>query len=346
MHIKQVSEVELKSLMRNKDMGMIVYGAGVIGRVAAPEFLRESGLAKRVLFFADQDIKKQGHRITIGDIVIKVVPPEAIGAVKQPFVILITSSRYQGILEYLEQAGFRNPTYVCILPQLLADRAEHLEKQVIRKQSDISLIPKTIHYCWFGGNEMPEKMKYCIESWKKNCPQYEIIEWNEKNYDVSKYTYTRQAYQHGKWAFVSDVARLDILYQYGGIYMDTDVELLHSLDGLLYQPGFCSVEKWGIVNTGGGCGAIPGHTLIDAMIRKRRRCVFEYKDGTLNLESSGSYESLPLLKQGFVPDNKIQCVHDMTIYPSDFFHPYDYMTKKTCITENTFGIHHFAESWI
>ena len=94
------------------------------------------------------------------------------------------------------------------------------------------MIPKVIHYCWFGGNEMSELEKKCIESWKTQCPDYEIIRWDETNYDVTKNLYMQQAYAAKKWAFVSDYARLDILYQHGGIYLDTDVELLQSLNTL------------------------------------------------------------------------------------------------------------------
>ena len=100
------------------------------------------------------------------------------------------------------------------------------------------MIPKIIHYCWFGGAELPEKDRKCIESWKKFCPDYQIIEWNENNYDVTKNTYMYQAYQAKKWGFVPDYARLDIIYQHGGIYLDTDVELVKNLDSLLENDAF------------------------------------------------------------------------------------------------------------
>ncbi len=185
-----------------------------------------------------------------------------------------------------------------------------------------------------------------MESWRRFCPEYEIKEWNEDNYDVTRYLYSSQAYRHRKWAFVSDIARLDILYEYGGIYMDTDVELIKNLDDLLFQPAFCGVEKWRLLNTGGGCGDVPHHPAIKKMLDYRKGFPFEYPDGSLIMESSGSYESCPLIEDGFVPDNTIQVVDGMTIYSSDFFHPYDYMSGETSITENTYGIHHFQESWV
>lgn len=108
------------------------------------------------------------------------------------------------------------------------------------------MIPKKIHYCWFGGNPLPDSAKSCIASWRKFCPDYEIIEWNESNYDVNKIRYTQQAYACRKWSFVSDYARLDIIYQHGGIYLDTDVELLRPLDSLREYEGFMGFENGGM----------------------------------------------------------------------------------------------------
>ena len=208
------------------------------------------------------------------------------------------------------------------------------------------IIPKVIHYCWFGRGKMSDKMREYMESWKRCCPEYEIKEWNEDNYDINRYQYTNQAYKHKKWAFVSDVARLDILYENGGIYMDTDVELIKNLDELLYQPAFCGVEKWRHINTGGCCGAVAKHTAIRKMLECRMEIPFENPDGSFNMESSGSYETMPLMEDGYVPDNHIQIIDGMTIYPSDFFHPFDYMSKEIRMTENTYSIHHFEGSWI
>lgn len=104
-------------------------------------------------------------------------------------------------------------------------------------------IPKIIHYCWFGGNILPDKVQKCIESWKRYCPDYKIICWNESNYDVNKIRYTKEAYKEKKWAFVSDYARLDIIYENGGIYLDTDVELICGMDILLQNDVFLAIDK-------------------------------------------------------------------------------------------------------
>ncbi|MBR4241618.1 MAG: hypothetical protein IKR97_05300, partial [Eubacterium sp.] len=105
------------------------------------------------------------------------------------------------------------------------------------------MIPKKIHYCWFGGNPLPDSVLKCIESWKHFCPDYEIIQWNEENYDINKFQYAKEAHDAKKWAFVSDLARLDIVYNEGGIYLDTDVELIRSLDSLLDNKCFLAIEQ-------------------------------------------------------------------------------------------------------
>ena len=124
------------------------------------------------------------------------------------------------------------------------------------------MIPKNIHYCWFGGNPLPEEARKCIDSWKKYCPDYEIIEWNESNYDLNKNEYVKYTYENKKFAFLTDYVRLDIIYNEGGIYLDTDVELLKNLDNLLDCDGYIGMEQIGTVNTGQGFGAIKGHPFI------------------------------------------------------------------------------------
>ncbi|MBO4946818.1 MAG: exopolysaccharide biosynthesis protein, partial [Lachnospiraceae bacterium] len=128
------------------------------------------------------------------------------------------------------------------------------------------MIPKVIHYCWFGGNPKPEIIESCIASWRKFCPDWEIIEWNENNFDVRRYTFMSEAYDAGKWAFVSDVARLMIIYEYGGIYLDTDVELRMSLEQVSRFNAFFAYDNLVNINTGIGFGAVPEHPYIQAML--------------------------------------------------------------------------------
>lgn len=346
MRLKDTTLDEFVYTVKRKNLKIVVYGAGVIGKVTLPAFIENRGLDDRVLLVVDANCYKHGETIKIGDRGIEIVSPERLNNLKENFVILISGSRYDSILRYLDKMEKISLIDVYIFPQMLVKECRYFAKQETKKRSKQSMIPKVIHYCWFGGKELPDQLKKCKESWSRFCPDYLIIEWSENNYDIEKHVYTSQAYKHKKWGFIPDIARLEILYRYGGIYMDTDVELIRALDDLLYQPGFVGVEKWGVINIGGCCGVIPKHPVIRKILEYRLSIPFEYEDGSLNLESSGYYESKPLLDCGFKPDNKIQIVEDMAIYSSDFFHPFDYMSRELCITENTYGIHHFMGSWV
>ena len=144
-------------------------------------------------------------------------------------------------------------------------------------------IPKIIHYCWFGGNPFPELAQKCIASWKKFCPDYEIKEWNESNYDVTKNQYMREAFENKQWAFVSDYARLDIIYENGGIYLDTDVELLKPLDDLLILTGFMGFEEnKKLCATGLGFGAVPKLPIIKEMRDDYDNIIFIKEDGSFD----------------------------------------------------------------
>lgn len=142
------------------------------------------------------------------------------------------------------------------------------------------MIPKKIHYCWFGGNPLPEDVKRYIESWKKYCPDYELIRWDESNYDVHKNTYVELAYQNKKWAFLTDYARLDTIYEHGGIYLDADVELVHGLDDLLQNNCYMGMEQVGTVNTGLGFGAEPKHPFLRENMKPYEEQNFIQEDGT------------------------------------------------------------------
>ena len=124
------------------------------------------------------------------------------------------------------------------------------------------MIPKKIHYCWFGGNSLSSEVRECIASWRQFCPDYEIIEWNEKNFDVDCIRYTADAYRDRRWAYVTDYARLKIVYEQGGIYLDTDVELLRPLDPLLENKVYFGMQRAGEVATGLGFGAEAGAELL------------------------------------------------------------------------------------
>ena len=217
------------------------------------------------------------------------------------------------------------------------------------------MIPKTINYCWFGGKPLPAEAREYIESWKKYCPDYAIKEWNESNFDINCCTYVRQAYDSKKWAFVSDYARFWILYNYGGVYFDTDVEVVKSFENLLCGDGFMGKEAklysydgdGDLVkaNAGLGLAASPGLSLYREILEYYERQTFIDENGTMNLLTVVNRVTDILKQHGYKGDMEIENICGITIYPPEFFCPLNPDTGKLNITKNTISIHHYSETW-
>ena len=251
----------------------------------------------------------------------------------------------------------------------------------------MKMIPKIIHYCWFGGNPLPESAKKCIASWKKYLPDHQIWQWSEKpshananhnpnglfpthplgegekngkendlfdkilGFDVNIIPYTQQAYEAKKYAFVSDYARFWILYKYGGLYFDTDVEIIKPLDDIISQGPFMGIEvrakdgEYPRVNPGLGLGATPGMELYRLLLDKYATLKFLNEDGSLNQKTIVKYNTEVLQEQGLLQSNEIQVVSGVWIYPADYFNPLDSLTGKLKLTDNTRSIHWYMNSW-
>ena len=207
------------------------------------------------------------------------------------------------------------------------------------------MIPKKIHYFWFGGNEKPKSVQKCINSWKKYCSDYEIIEWNETNFDIHCMPFVEQAYEAKKYAFVSDVARLMVVYEYGGIYMDTDVEVIKPLDDLLENMAYMSFENNENINTGQGFGAEAGMPFFKEHIDVYRKWNFINDDGTYNQIGCPKVATDLFKTKGIFLDGSEQMVCDIHIYPAEYFNPYDSLTGKLTKTPNTYSIHWYDASW-
>lgn len=210
-----------------------------------------------------------------------------------------------------------------------------------------NMISKTIHYCWFGGNPKPKLAKKCIRSWKKHCPDYEIIEWNEDNFDMQSCPlYVCQAYEAKKWAFVTDYVRLQIVYEHGGIYMDTDVELLKSLDPILDNGAYFGFEDGTYIATGLGFGAIKGHPILKELMDDYQDILFILEDGTYDKTTCPHRNTEVLLRKGLRQDNTMQTIDgDILILPSVFLCPIVYYSGEKNITDDTISIHWFDASW-
>lgn len=346
MILKCASFEEMKNEITERDRPIAVFGAGVIGTVTVPEILARYGLQQRVLFYMDNNRAAWGSKIFLKDWEAGVASPDRLNAAPKNTVILLAVSRYVEILNQLQQMPCTEDMVCYPMPMMCIHNfcSGPSEGQPIL--ADRPLIPKKIHYMWLGRKELPAKLQRCIDSWKKYCPDYEIIRWDEDNYDVEKHEYMRDAYRAGAYGFVPDYARLDILYHHGGIYMDTDVEVRRSLDSLLYQEAFCGVEKWQVLNFGGCSGAVKGNPMIGEFLAEREGIGFYHPDGSQNKTTCGFYDTNVAIRQGYRLDGTTQNVRGMNIYASDYFHPYDYMSGHTEMTEHTYCIHWFNGGWL
>ena len=208
------------------------------------------------------------------------------------------------------------------------------------------MIPKIIHYCWFGRGEKPELALKCIESWKKYLPDYELKEWNEDNFDITQNQYVREAYENRKFAFVTDYVRLYAIYTEGGVYMDTDVEVFGNFNKFLHHHAFSGFETDGNVPTG-MMAAEKGSLWAKELLDQYADRVFVQPDGSFDMTTNTTVITNYMLEKGLVLNNKYQDIPNLcTMYPAEYFCPKDHRTGIIRCTKNTVCIHHFAGSWI
>lgn len=206
------------------------------------------------------------------------------------------------------------------------------------------MIPKVIHYCWYGRKPLNDLAKKCLASWNEYCPDYKIIRWDEDNTDLQSNQYVKEAYQCKKWAFVTDWVRLKVLYDYGGIYMDTDVQVIRSLDEFLTNRGFSGFENENQVPTG-IMASEKGNAFIGCLLHSYDNFRFIGKDGKQDLTTNVDIITRLAVEKGLILNNHFQIIEDFSFYPVDYFCPKDSRTLQTHITRNTATIHHFAGSW-
>lgn len=207
-------------------------------------------------------------------------------------------------------------------------------------------IPKIIHYCWFGNNDKPTIVKKCIESWKENLSDYEIIEWNEETFNIECNNFVKEAYEKKMYAFVSDYVRVYALYNYGGIYLDTDVEVFKKFDDLLENDSFWGFEEEDYIATS-TIGAKKGNKLIKKFLDSYENKSFLKEDGSIDTLTNVAIVSKIISDLGVKLDGTFQKVENLAaVYPQEYFSPYDYINCYSKKTDKSYAIHHFYKSWL
>lgn len=332
----------------NGKKNIYCFGDGVL----LTRFLNDYQLEDDIKYVVDSSQEKQGTIIRRTNKDIPVISPEKmLHEITQRDVLLITTIHFPEIIEMLDgEEKLRD--IECYLYNMLLIEQHDYDRLNIAIPEKISIyqerrIPKVIHYCWFGGRPIPQQYRRWMESWKRYCPDYEIVEWNEKNYNVKKNKYMRQAYETGKWAFVSDYARIDIIYEYGGVYLDTDVELIKNIDEMLMNDGFCGFESEQYVAYGLGFGARKHHAIVNAIKKYYDDISFVLEDGSLNQVNCPVIQTEIMKKYGLVCNGEFQLVEGMAVYPSRILcgmSPHSFRMQRDL--KDTYAIHHFSGSWI
>lgn len=329
---------------------LVCFGAGRMLQNFADCFGKEE-FAKKILYIIDNAQEKQDNPVQLYGHAIDVISIAKFCACNhvENCIILITTNDAVAVFEQLERIERLNDVECCMA---MFVRGKTNDTDARNRQYPVNLriynepvIPKMIHYCWFGGADIPEQYKMWMLSWKEYCPDYEIIEWNEDNYDITKNKYMFEAYKAKKWAFVTDYVELDVVYQHGGIYLDTDVEVIRNLDELLYQDAFAGVDGSRNISLGLGFGARPGFPLIKELRDEYDARSFFSADGVIDMTAAPTLQIPFFHKLGYENNGEYQNLDGFSVYPEKVLSGKCNYTGVINPTKETFLIHHYDGSW-
>lgn len=348
MKLINIDIYQLNEKLKNKKL--VCFGAGRMLQSFTDSF-GQVEFAKKILFIMDNDKKKQNISIKLYGQSIDIISVEkfCLDYYVEDYIIMIMVGDAVSVFEQLQQIEQLRDVECCIAVFVrgktneVDERNRHYPANL--RVYDQPMIPKVIHYCWFGGKEIPEHNKEWMSSWRKYCPDYEFIEWNESNYDISKNKYMYEAYQAKKWAFVSDYVELDVIYQYGGIYLDVDVEIIRNLDELLYQDAFVGVDGSRNISLGLGFGAAPKFQLIKGLLDEYNNRSLYSTDGTINTTAAPTLQIPFFQKLGYVNNGEYQKIGKLSVYPEKVLSGKCNYTGMINPTKDTFLIHHYDGSW-
>lgn len=320
---------------------IVLFGAGSLTDNMFRAY-KDFAFEEKVDYILDNDPGKDGKKILVNGKEVNLISVESFSRLGyKDYALLIMPVFMLDIVKQLDKMKEFDGVTTYIYPFLMS---RHSSGQFPIRHTQKPQIPKTIHYCWFGGNPLPEKYKRNIESWRKHCPDYEIVEWNESNYDVKKNRFMRQAYEKKRWEYVSDYARKDIIFQYGGLYFDTDVEFIRPIDDLLYHEFFIGRDDVANIASGAGFGAAKGNDLMKAFRDDYDKYMFVDSSGRIVGKVCGIYETAFFVKYGYQPNNKIQILDgECTVFPKEVLCPISWIGMPDRYTENTLTVHKYDD---
>lgn len=319
------------------------FGAGIQGERMG-EFLVDAGLGAQLLGYIDNYKAGTGSCVAVDDCQYPILSlDEALQQLGEDTFILITAYHFEEIYAQLAAADPEDRIAVTSYAEISEQVFRQSDYPAVCRDYDTPVIPKVIHYVWVGG-EKPLAVRENIAAWHRLCPDYEIVEWNEHNYDMGKCAYLKEAYESGLYGYVPDYLRLDVVYEQGGIYLDTDIELLRNLDDLLYQDAFGCVDGTLTWNAGSGFGARPRMEILRVCRDYYQNRHFRNEDGTIDRRSCNSHQYETLRARGYRITGEFSCLDGMNIYPM-IFQGYNYLMNSEYVTDKTYWIHHGNLSW-
>lgn len=335
---------------RLKEKKLACFGAGRMLRNFS-DYFRRLDFVQNIDLIIDNDPDKHNTMITIYGREIGIISPEEFcsGYPVEDYIILVMPDDGISILGQLQQIG-RLEGVECCMAVFVMGKTNELDEENRRYPVNLRIydkqkIPKVIHYCWFGGKEIPEQNRKWIDGWRKHCPDYKLVEWNESNYDITRNAYMHEAYRAKKWGFVSDYVELDVIYRYGGIYLDTDVEVIKNLDELLYQDAFAGVDGSRNVSLGLGFGAVEKFPLIKALLEEYDGRSFGFPDKTMDFTPAPTLQIPFFNRLGYVNNGEYQRIENLSIYPEKVLSGKCNYTGAIKPTKDTFLVHHYDGSW-
>ena len=335
----QLKNDRLETLFRRYSH-VVLFGAGAVTMAMFAAY-KDQGFEARIDYIIDNDKGKDGTSIWVNGKEIKLVSVEAFAALGyKDYALLIMPVFLLEIVKQIDRYGLFHqvPTYVYAFMMNLEEKKDFSLKSTCQMR-----IPKKIHYCWFGGQRMPEIYRKYIESWKRHCPDYEVIEWNESNYDISKNQFMYQAYLKKSWMHVSDYARKDVIYHHGGVYLDVDVNKLKTLEDQLYNEFFMCRDDVANIATGVGLGGAKGNEVIKALRDEYDCHRFVDEKGNVVGRACGNYETQVMIRYGYRPNHEFQQVAGGVVFPREVLCPLSWIGMPDRYIDKTVAVHRFDD---